>query len=99
MKTIQMHYFCCLTSATEWNRAPDDPAAALKVPPSPGLAAQLDATKTTTDYEPYLARTMSEQRFRELLLKPRKRQQQALPDSATRLSPSVAPPSRRPSVA
>ena len=33
VKNIQMHYFRGLTSATEWNRAPDDPAAAPKTPP------------------------------------------------------------------
>ena len=68
VKNIQMHYFRGLTSATKWNRAPEDPEAAPKTPPPPGMAAQLDATKTT-DYAPYLQRTISEGRFRELLLK------------------------------
>ena len=36
VKNIQMHYFRGLTSATEWNRAPDDPAAAPKTPPPQG---------------------------------------------------------------
>jgi hypothetical protein len=35
VKNIQMHYFRGLTSATAWNRAPEDPEAAPKTPPPP----------------------------------------------------------------
>jgi hypothetical protein len=48
---IQQTYLADLMQATPWNRAPDDPAATLKAPLSPGLAAHL-ADRKTMDFEP-----------------------------------------------
>ena len=66
VKAIQQAYFAGLVKNTKWNRAPDDPEAAPKAPPPPGLQAHLNKRKTT-DYEPYLKRHVTEDRFRELL--------------------------------
>ena len=66
VKAIQQAYFAGLVKNTAWNRAPDDPVAAPKAPPPPGLQAHLNERKTT-DYEPYLKRHVTDDRFRELL--------------------------------
>ena len=63
---IQQAYFAGLVKNTKWNRAPDDPEAAPKTAPLPGLRTHLDDRKTT-DYEPHLKRHVSQERFQELL--------------------------------